>query len=121
MNRQRAITIVAVAWLLFAALQLNTMATFERHPYSLYTTGRFVVCGAWVLSALVAYHRKWWFGCAAAAAVALVFNPFLPVHMTRYEWRPWDIAGMLASLVAAAFLGWTLWRERSGEVPPSGR
>jgi hypothetical protein len=118
MDRRRAITVVAVVALLFAAVQLNEMAAYGRHPYSLYTTGRFVVCSAWVLVAVIAYERRFLVGVIAAAAIALLFNPFLLVHMSRNEWRPWDLAGMVACLLTAGVLGWALWREHRGSSPP---
>lgn len=61
-------------------------------PYGYYTFLRLVACAAFAFAAFIAYDRKnnvlpWIYGL-----VALVFNPFIPVHFQKEVWIAIDLA-----------------------------
>lgn len=69
-------------------------------PYAVYQVLRVVTTAtAALLVALGAVHRRWWvvwlFG-----VVALLFNPFAPIRMTKADWRVID--GVSAGLFTLA-------------------
>lgn len=60
-------------------------------PYGYYQLLRFVVCGISVYVAFIAYNwhkiwAAWLFGF-----VAVLFNPFVPIHLPRETWQPIDV------------------------------
>ena len=60
-------------------------------PYGYYQLLRFVVCGAAAYVAFMAYNWQkiwavWLFGF-----IAVLFNPLIPVHLSREAWQPIDI------------------------------
>ena len=60
-------------------------------PYGYYQLLRFVVCGAALYTAFMAYNWQkiwaaWLFG-----VVAILFNPLIPIHLSRELWQPIDV------------------------------
>jgi len=60
-------------------------------PYGYYQLLRFVVCGASVYAAFMTYQWQkilatWIFGF-----IAVLFNPIVPIHLSRELWQPIDI------------------------------
>lgn len=93
-----AVWLVAVALLLLALLPL---------PYGFYVLLRLVVCGA---AALLTYDEYRSCGrvsgwATVLAGVALLFNPLIPVHLTRQIWAPIDIGTAVLMIVH--------WRRRA--------
>jgi hypothetical protein len=62
-----------------------------RHPYGYYVLVRWVACGACIISAWSAFRRgspAWaWFFVASGG----VFNPVVPLHMSRSMWAVADL------------------------------
>lgn len=112
-STERALAIVAIVLLIVAAWRLWAMAGYGYHPYSFYQVGRLFVCAAWVTTCIVLSRKRLVAAAVAAAIVAFWFNPAMPIHMRRYEWPPYDRAGAIASVVAAAYLAWSARREAS--------
>lgn len=74
---------------IIAAVML--LGALGRWPYGYYQLLRWVTCGAAIWIAFLAYdwQKKWatWlFGF-----VAVLFNPLLPIHLTREIWQPIDL------------------------------
>jgi hypothetical protein len=69
-------------------------------PYGYYQFLRLVVFGAAVLSAWRLWKKGNLFWASALASLALLFNPFLPVHFRRDEWAWIDTLAALAFLVS---------------------
>jgi len=69
------------------------MAVFGQWPYSFYVSMRFVVCGSAAYLAVGAHRDKSHFWTWVMGAMALAFNPLVPVHMSRHDWRPFDAGG----------------------------
>jgi len=90
-------SLLAAAFLLLATLDL---------PYGYYTFLRIVVCG---VSVYVAYCSHKWGKLWAAwvfGLVAILFNPLLPVHLTKDVWMPIDASTALLFVVTAATMRW---------------
>jgi hypothetical protein len=73
-------------------------------PYGYYQFMRWVVCGIAVYIAVIAYRwdskwATWVFG-----AVAVLFNPIFPVHLSRDIWLPIDGIGALLFGFSPLFL-----------------
>jgi hypothetical protein len=71
-----------------AAMLLLALAPW---PYGYYQLLRFVVCGVAVYVAVMSYnwHKIWavWlFGF-----IAVLFNPLIPIHLSRELWQPIDV------------------------------
>lgn len=70
-------------------------------PYGYYQLLRFVVCGVSVYVAYTAYDWQkmwvmWLFGL-----IAVLFNPLIPIHLSREIWQPIDaVCALLFATVA---------------------
>lgn len=115
-STERALAVVAIVLLIFAAWRLWAMAGRSYHPYSFYQVGRLFVCAAWITTCIVLWRKRLVPAAVAAAIIAFWFNPAAPIHMRRYEWPPYDRAGAVASIVAAAYLAWKIKSEASHPV-----
>lgn len=84
--------IETVAKLIAAALLFGALA---RHQYDYYTLLRWVVCGVAAFAAFRAggVNKAGW--VLALAIVALVFNPILPVRLSRDTWALIDVGSAL--------------------------
>jgi hypothetical protein len=65
---------------------------------------RLVVCAAWILAALRFYNFKLWPIALLGVLIAWLFNPIIPVTMSRLRWQPYDHWTLLLSLIAAPVL-----------------
>ena len=72
-------------------------------PCGYYTLMRLVVCATAVFVVVASAKSKHMWAVWAYSILALLFNPILPVHLTKSLWQPIDfIAG--AMLIVAAFV-----------------
>lgn len=74
----------------------------DRMPIGYYTILRFVVCGITAYGAYVFAEQNkkgwaWIFGI-----FAVLFNPFVPMHLSRNTWAPIDV-GVAAFLLISIF------------------
>lgn len=81
---------VPVGWIpLAASIVLLLMASADSWPYGFYQLLRIVVTGtASYALVLTAQSRKVW--PWVMGAIAILFNPVLPISFTREEWQPID-------------------------------
>jgi hypothetical protein len=91
-------SIPLIAWVIPALLLL--VAIF-RLPYGYYTFTRVVTCGVSVLIAVAGMQGRsvahtW---TVLLLAIAVLFNPFIPIHLNRAVWFYLDLGA------ATAFLG----------------
>lgn len=101
-------------WLWIIPIVLLLVATI-RMPYGYYTLTRIVVCG---LAAYLAYagwqgtifSRLW---STIFGLVAVLFNPILPVYLSRRTWYPIDITIALFFAAHLAFVLITRNRVRT--------
>lgn len=96
-TRPHAIPAVAAATLLLVAL--------GQHPYSYYTFLRWAVCAAAAFVAWLAWHSTAEWATWLFVGIAILFNPLVPIYMTRAHWRPVDIlcATVFAASLALSF------------------
>lgn len=82
-KRPHLIPCIVAALMLFGAL--------GDWPYGYFQLLRFVVCGASIFVAVFAnfYQKLWaiWLFCI----IAVLFNPLIPIHLSREIWQPIDI------------------------------
>lgn len=76
------------------------LAALWRQPYGYYVLLRWVVCGVAAYSAFKSLELEksgwvWVFGF-----IAILFNPIIPIHLTREVWAPVDIAGALIFIIS---------------------
>jgi hypothetical protein len=84
-NKKKNIVLLIAAAFLFLAL-------FDGWSYGFFTLLRFVIFASSVYVALKAYKsqkEKWvW----VFAFIAVLFNPFIPIHLNREVWTIIDLA-----------------------------
>ena len=73
-------------------------------PYGYYQLLRWITCGAAVCVAFLAYHweKKW--ATVVFAIVAVLFNPLLPIHLSRDLWQPIDVVCAVLFVVVGLIL-----------------
>lgn len=73
-------------------------------PYGYYKLLRWITCGAAVWVAFLAYgwEKKW--ATVIFAIVAVLFNPLLPIHMSKEIWQPIDFACAVLFVVVGLIL-----------------
>ena len=85
-------------------------------PYGYYVLMRLVVCATaiYVLVVAAKSHQMWtaWL----CAIIGLLFNPLIPVHLTKGIWQPLDFL----AAAALGLAGFTVRAdvERTGKAPP---
>jgi hypothetical protein len=75
------------------------------HPYSFYVALRWVVCGAAgfvIWNALVAPRGRERFWAGIFVAVAVLFNPIIPITADRAFWSFWDIVCAVLFIISCA-------------------
>ncbi len=99
-----------------------------KHRYGFYQLVRFLVMGTAAYSAVVACEvlssraRRAWVWCFVGCAV--LFNPFIPIHLDRETWAGVDVAvGLifLLSLFAFSESPGAQRPEPTTDEPPSGK
>jgi hypothetical protein len=100
----RRTVVLYVAWVI--ATVMLVLAVTGRHPYDFYTLLRWICCAVFAYSAFTASEKNrvawaWIFG-----ALALLFNPIVPLHLQRGTWQIIDWAS-IAALVIAAIVFWS--------------
>jgi len=106
-RRPHAVPAIVAAVLLFAAL--------ARWPYDYYRVLRWVTCAAAAFVAWQGYALNAWWAVGLFAFIALLFNPFLPVHLTRETWQIIDLAAAAAFVAALAALSKPIRKGQTGK------
>src|SRR4030065_2191081 len=57
-------------------------------PYGYYQLLRFVVCGVASYIAFVAYNRQKMWAVWLFGFIGVLFNPLIPIHLSRELWQP---------------------------------
>ena len=60
-------------------------------PYVYYQLLRFAVCGVSVYIIFKAYNWKKIYAAWLFGFIAVLFNPLIPIHLSRKTWQPIDI------------------------------
>ncbi len=91
-----SIACIISAILLFWAL--------DKHPYGYYNILRIMVCGtsafcAYLFSEIENKAMVW-----IAGIIAILFNPIIPVHLSKEIWGPIDVIAGVILLVGMVFI-----------------
>lgn len=107
MKHPHPVPVVVSALMLFAAL--------ADWPYGYYQLLRIVTCGVVVYLAVLAcqWHVTWvaWL----LGFVAVLFNPVVPVHLSRDIWQPIDVICGFVLLLAALVVRQAQGKKGIGE------
>ncbi len=82
-----------------------------RWPYGYYTLLRVVVCAVAIFVAVQGYFWKRFWATWLFGFVAVLFNPLVPVHLSRQIWQPVDLAAGAAFVIAAIALSKSIIHE----------
>src|SRR5437899_12119774 len=107
MKAKSTILLLYIAWLI-AAVTL-VFAAAEKQPDSFYTMLRWVCCAVFVYSAVTSFQMKRMLWLGIFAALALLFNPILVLHLDRTQWIVADWLSIGALVVAAS----VFWKASS--------
>lgn len=89
-----------VPCIIAAAMALIAIADL---PYGYYTLMRLVVCATAIYVIVIAARSGQTWGIWLYGIIGLLFNPLIPIHLTKGMWQPLDfITGIL--LVVAALV-----------------
>jgi len=67
------------------------LAALGHWPYGYYKLLRFVVCGVGAYTAYTAYNQQKIWAVWVFGFIAVLFNPLIPIHLSREIWQPIDI------------------------------
>lgn len=73
-------------------------------PYELYVITRWAVTAAAIWVSIIAGAQKSMLWAVVFVAIAVLFNPLIPVYATREFWIPFDVAGLVLFWVAGVKL-----------------
>ncbi|MFN3832117.1 MAG: DUF6804 family protein [Allorhizobium sp.] len=94
-------------FIVFGGAAALLLAALLPMPYGYYGFMRLAVTVAACIWAWTAYEREGLTGqVVLAGALALLFNPILPVHLSRSIWAPIDV-------LAATCFAWKAYRVRA--------
>jgi len=91
-------------WPGIASVVILIVAVFGRWPYSFYVFMRFVACGSGAYLAVGAHRNKSQFWMWVMGALAVLFNPIVPVRMSRHDWQRFDVVGAVVFAIYLAVL-----------------
>lgn len=74
-------------------------------PYPFYNLLRLVVFGAAIAIIYLQRKRPAIVWSIVFAGIAILFNPIIPIHQTRAEWLPLDLASGAAFIVYGRWWG----------------
>jgi len=87
---------IITAFILFGGL--------ARWPYGYYQLLRWITCAAAVFVAFTAYQWQKIWAVWVFGFVAVLFNPLVPIHLSREIWQPIDAGCALLFFVIAFVL-----------------
>ena len=105
LQTRRIVAVISIALLVLAAV--------GRWPYGFYTFLRIVVCGSAVYLAVHAHQTRNVLWAWVMGAVAVLFNPLVPVYLRRSQWFWFDVIASLVFILSLRFIS----SERDGATP----
>lgn len=73
-------------------------------PYGYYQFLRLVVCGVGAYVACTAYNWQKMWAIWPFGFIAILFNPLIPIHLSREMWQPIDVVCAFLFAIAAFVL-----------------
>ena len=105
--------VFALVRLLTSGLLLWALA---RHPIGYYTILRLLTCGVCLYAGYEAIQEKQTGWVFVFGGIALVFQPLVPLRMTRETWKYIDVFTALFMIVSIA-----LFKRPTEPLPPSSQ
>ncbi len=87
-----------------ASIILLVLAVITRWPYGFYTLLRLVVCATAVWLAVEAYQFRKTSLAWILGALAVLFNPLIPIYMRRTQWRWFDFLALLVLTISVGIV-----------------
>lgn len=87
----------------------------DNHPYGYFTFMRIIVCCVAGYCAVLASEQRKGSWTWLLGAIAVLFNPVIPIHMTRETWKIIDIAVALVLLASFFFVKGAKRARQEGE------
>lgn len=94
-------------WPAMASIVLLIVAAFSRWPYGFYVFMRFIVCGSAVYFAVGSHEAKKNSWAWVMGGLAVLFNPLIPVRMSRHDWRYFDLLAAFTFVIYVAIISWS--------------
>jgi len=88
-NRNQEYVLFVCVRLIGAGLLIWTLG---RHRYIFYELVKLIVCGVTLYGVYYTYKLQIKLWKVVFAVIAILFNPFLPVHLSRQSWKVYDLA-----------------------------
>jgi len=95
-----------------AAMLLGALAPW---PYGYYRLLRLVTCGVAVYVAFTAYSWQKMWAVWLFGFIALLFNPLIPIHLSKELWQPINIICALLFIVVGFVLKEAKEEKKAGE------
>jgi hypothetical protein len=94
----------SIPWFVWVIPAVMLLIATARLPYGYYTFMRIVTCAAAVLIAVASWNERpaGQFWAVLFGGLAILFNPLIPIHLTRSAWFVLDIGA--AAIFAAHFV-----------------
>jgi len=83
---------------------LLLIGALDRHPYGYYQFLRVVTCGVAAYLAFIANLSKKEVWTWILGIIAVIFNPFLPIHLSREIWQVFDLVTAVIFFVSMFFI-----------------
>ena len=99
----QGLTTAPVAVPALAAALLLLIALGDQ-PYGYYTFLRWAVCVAAVVVAWIAWESDSEWATWPFVAIAILFNPLVPIYLQRSTWRPIDVGCAIAFALATSLV-----------------
>ena len=101
--------------LIAASMLLLALADW---PYGYYQLLRFVVCGVGIYVAYAAYNWQKMWAVWLFGFIALLFNPLIPIHLSREIWQPINVISAILFMVIAFVLKKPEEKKQHSAVAP---
>jgi hypothetical protein len=100
-NRKRGYALFACARLIGAGLLIGA---FGGHRPLFHESVKLIVCGVTVYGVYYTYKLNIKLWKVVFAVIAILFNPFLPVHVSRQAWEVYELAAAGVLLLSVFFV-----------------
>ena len=114
MSTTTPIRVNSVPWSLWLVPIVLLLVATERMPYAYYTLTKITVCGFALLLAFLGWEnsltsRIW---STVFVCVAILFNPIVPIYLSRGSWYDFDVGVAIIMAVHLAFIRLRLLRTK---------
>jgi len=80
------------------------LVAVQHQPYTFYTNMRWIVCLSGIYIAITALQRSIIWVAGVFCIIAVLFNPIVPIHLSRSNWQPIDIIVAVVFILVATII-----------------